>query len=248
MTDRLITAQGREIAHNRTAGQGPEICFLPGLRSNMEGSKVLHLEAWAKAEGRAFLRFDYSGHGISSGEFLDGSIGEWAEDAEAVIFAQPGKKILVGSSMGGWVSLLLARARPQDVAGVVLIAPAPDFCTGAAPWPTGDRAAVEAELNRTGRITLPSEYGEPMVFTRKLIEDAVAHRRVLGQPLALSMPVRILHGTADVDVPAAVSLAILDQADCPDIALTLVKGEDHRFSTPSALARIETAVSEVLGW
>lgn len=247
MTDRLITAQGREIAHVRTPGQGPEICFLPGLRSDMEGTKVVHLEAWAKAQGRAFLRFDYSGHGISSGDFLDGSIGDWAEDAEAVIFSTPGKKLLVGSSMGGWISLLLARKRPEDVAGVVLIAPAPDFCTGAKPWPARDPAAVQAELDRAGCITMPSDYGEPMVFTRRLIEDAVAHRRVLGLPLALPFPVRILHGTHDKEVPTSVSRAILDQAEGEDIVLTLVKGADHRFSRPAELKRIEGAVAEVLG-
>lgn len=248
MTERLTTAQGREIAFVRSEGTGPEVCFLPGLKSDMEGTKALYLEKVLTADDWAFLRFDYSGHGISSGDFLDGSIGDWAEDAEAVIFSTPGKKILVGSSMGGWVALLLARKRPEDVAGVVLIAPAPDFCTGAEPWPQRDQAAVEAELERTGRITMPSDYGEPMIFTKRLIEDARAHRRVLGQPLPLPMPVRILHGTEDADVPVAVSMAILEQADCPDIALTLVKGEDHRFSSPAALERIDRAVAEVLGF
>src|SRR5690606_31111639 len=119
----------------------------------------------------------------------------WMEDAAAVIFSTPGRKLLVGSSMGGWVTLLLARARPQDVAGVVLIAPAPDFTSGIPPWPPGDPAAAEI-LRRDGRLTRPSEYGEPMVFTRRLIEDGV-HRQVLGLPLPLPMPVRILHGSDD---------------------------------------------------
>ena len=240
----LETPQGRRIAHHRTPGAGPGVVFLGGFRSDMEGTKALHLEAWARGAGRAFLRFDYSGHGQSSGAFEDGCIGDWAEDAMAALDAlTEGPQILVGSSMGGWIALLLARARPDRVAGLVGIAAAPDF-TEDSLWAEAT-AEERAALESRGRFERPSDYAEgPYVFTRRLIEDGRNHL-VLRTPLALPLPVRLLQGSADADVPVAVALRLLDHAEGPDIRLTLVKDADHRFSDPACLALVLQAVEEV---
>jgi pimeloyl-ACP methyl ester carboxylesterase len=245
MPDFLMTPQGRRIAYHRTAGTGPGVVFLGGFRSDMGGTKALALQDWAARTGRAFLRFDYSGHGQSSGDFPDGCIGDWAEDAAAAIAAlTAGPQVLVGSSMGGWISLLLARAMPGRVAGLVGIAAAPDF-TEDSMW-AGFSGAQRAEMERAGRVALPSDYSdEPYVITRRLIEDG-RQRLVLRAPLPLAFPVRLLQGTADADVPVSVALRLLDHATGPDIRLTLVKGADHRFSTPDCLAMIEAALEEVL--
>lgn len=240
----LISPQGRRIAHHAHAGQGPCIVFLGGFRSDMQGTKALHLQAWAQAQGRAFLRLDYSGHGQSSGDFEDGCIGDWAEDAAAVIAQRTeGPLVLVGSSMGGWIALLLARAMPELVAGLVGIAAAPDF-TEDSLW-EGMTEAERTTLQAKGRIERPSEYAEgPYVFTRRLIEDGRRHL-VLRSPLHLPFPVRFLQGTADVDVPPAVALRLLDHATGTDIRLTLVKDADHRFSSPACLDLIAQAVAQV---
>jgi pimeloyl-ACP methyl ester carboxylesterase len=214
--------------------------------SDMTGTKAQFLQDWATAQGRAFLRFDYSGHGQSSSAFQDGCIGDWAEDALAVIAAlTKGPQVLVGSSMGGWISLLVARAIPERVAGMVGIAPAPDF-TEDSMWASFDDAQRSA-LMRDGQITIPSDYSpDGYPITRRLIEDGRRHL-VLRAPLALPFPVRILQGTADTDVPPAVALRLMDHADCPDLRLTLVKGADHRFSTPDCLAMIADSVDQVSG-
>lgn len=241
----LVTPQGRRIAFRQTAGHGPGVVFLGGFKSDMEGSKAQHLQAWAEATGRAFLRFDYSGHGMSGGDFLEGAIGDWFEDALAVITTlTTGPQLLVGSSMGGWISLLLARAMPERVAGLVGIAAAPDF-TEDSMW-AGFDAAQRAALLAKGQVELPSDYAdEPYVITRRLIEEGRG-RLVLRTPLSLPFPVRLLQGTADTDVAPAVALRLLDHATGPDIRLTLVKGADHRFSTPECLALIVASLTELL--
>ena len=244
MTEYLTTPQGRRIAHHRTEGQGPGIVFLGGFMSDMTGSKAMFLQDWAAAQGRAFLRFDYSGHGQSSGAFEDGCIGDWVEDAMAAIDAlTEGPQVLVGSSMGGWIALQIARALPDRVKGLVGIAPAPDF-TEDSMW-AGFSEAQRVALMDQGRIVIPSDYSEDgYPITRRLIEDG-RQRLVLRTPLPLPFPVRILQGTADTDVPVSVALRLMDHADCPDLRLTLVKGADHRFSTPECLAMIAAAVNEV---
>ncbi len=240
----LQTPQGRRLACHPLAGRGPGLVFLGGFRSDMTGSKALHLAAWAAHQGRAFLRFDYSGHGASSGDFLDGCIGDWAEDARAAIEAlTEGPQILVGSSMGGWISLLLARAMPQRIHALIGIAAAPDF-TEDSMW---DDFTPEqrATLLQTGEIALPSEYSaEPYRITRRLIEDGRRHL-VLRSPLNLPFPVRLLQGTDDADVPVSVALRLLNHATGPDIRLQLVKGADHRFSTPACLAMITATLDEL---
>ncbi|MEM0935915.1 MAG: alpha/beta hydrolase [Pseudomonadota bacterium] len=239
----LETPEGRRIAYHRSPGTGPMVVFLGGLSSDMEGTKALHLEAWAKAAGRAFLRFDYSGHGQSSGTFAEGCIGDWAEDARAVLAAlTEGKLILVGSSMGGWQALLLARAMPERCAALVTIAAAPDF-TEDGMWAKFSNAQRTAILE-TGQITLPSDYDAPMIVTRRLIEEG-RENLVLRSPLPLPIPVRMLQGTADEDVEMEVALRLLDHATGDDLRLTLVKDADHRFSTPECLAMIVAAVEEV---
>lgn len=242
---RLETPQGRRIAYHRTDGRGPGVVFLGGFKSDMEGTKALFLQDWAARTGRPFLRFDYSGHGQSSGAFLDGAIGDWFEDALAAISAlTTGPQVLVGSSMGGWISLLVARAIPERVAGLVGIAAAPDF-TEDSMW-AGFTPEQRAALARDGRVVLPSDYDPAgYVITRRLIEEGRG-RLVLRAPLNLPFPVRLLQGTADTDVPPAVALRLLAHATGPDIRLLLVKGADHRFSSPDCLSLIETTVEEVL--
>ncbi|AXQ92972.1 alpha/beta hydrolase [Cereibacter azotoformans] len=241
----LVTPEHRRIAYRLTDGEGPAVVFCGGFKSDMEGTKALHLQRWAEQTGRAFLRFDYSGHGSSEGAFLEGAIGDWFEDARAACGLLAGPLVLVGSSMGGWISLLLARAMPERIAGLVGIAAAPDF-TEDSMW-AGFSEAQRAALQRDGQVTLPSDYSdEPYIITRRLIEEGRG-RLVLRDPLDLPFPVRLLQGTADTDVPPSVALRLLDHATGPDIRLTLVKGADHRFSTPECLTMIEDAVGQVLG-
>ncbi len=239
----LTTPQGRTIAYHQTAGHGPGVVFLGGFQSDMDGTKALWLADWAKARGCAFLRFDYSGHGQSGGAFEDGCIGDWAEDAAAVLALTDGPQVLVGSSMGGWIALLLARAMPGRMAGLVTVAAAPDF-TEDSLW-AGFTAAQRTAV-MSGHVDLPSGYGAAYRITRRLIEDGRRHL-VLRDRLDLPFPVRMLQGTADADVPMDRALRLLDHAAGPDIRLTLVKGADHRFSTPQCLAMIGQAVDAVSG-
>ncbi len=245
MTIYLTTPQGRHIAYLKTQGREPGVVFLGGFRSDMTGSKALHLQAWAEETGRAFLRFDYSGHGASRGLFEDGAISDWLQDAAAVVHAlTEGPQILVGSSMGGWIALLLARSRPGTVAGLVTIAAAPDFTRRMRDVEFS--AADRARLKSAGQIERPSDYSDtPYIITRRLIEDGEANL-VLDQPLALPMPVRFLQGTADIDVPPSVAQGLFDHAEGSDIRLTLVKGADHRFSTPECLNLITDTIVALL--
>ncbi len=244
MTEFLTTPQGRRIAYNRVPGAGPGVVFLGGFKSDMQGSKALALEEWARAKGRAFLRFDYSGHGESDGAFEDGAIGDWAADAMAAITAlSEGPQVLVGSSMGGWIGLLVARAMPSRLAGLVTIAAAPDFTedTMWAAFPETMRKALMAQ----GRVELPSEYDAPYVITKRLIEDG-RDNLVLREALSLPFPVRLLHGTADADVPMDRALKIMEHATGDDIRVIFVKGADHRFSDGPCLSLLTDRIEEVL--
>ena len=239
-----ITRAGHRLAYHAMAGRGPGVVFLGGFRSDMTGTKAMALEDWARASGRAFLKLDYSGHGQSGGTFEGGSIGDWYADALAVIdAATEGPQVLVGSSMGGWIALLMARDRPTRIAGLVTIAAAPDF-TEDGYW-AGFSDADRLTLMTRGRVSVPSEYGEPVVITRHLIEEA-RDRLVLRKPLSLPMPVRMLQGTADDAVPVETATRLLAHATGEDIRLTLVKGSDHRFSGPAELVMIREAVMDVL--
>jgi pimeloyl-ACP methyl ester carboxylesterase len=237
--------KGRQIAYHQTPGRGPGVVFLGGYRSDMTGTKAQHLQDWATAKGHAFLRFDYSGHGQSSGQFDQGGIGDWSEDAMAIIAGLTlGPQILIGSSMGGWISLLVARAMPSRVAGLIGIAAAPDFTEDLmkARFSPDQNKALEA----TGFVEESSEYSDqPNRITKAFLDDGANHL-VLRSDLSLPFPVRLLQGTADVDVPPAVAHRLFDHADSPDMRLTLVKGADHRFSTQPCLDLMVETLEEVL--
>ncbi len=239
----LDTASGRRIAYHKTGGAGPLVVFLGGYKSDMEGTKAVWLEDWAKAQGRGFLRFDYSGHGQSSEAFVDGCIGDWADDAQAVIEAvTDGPLVLVGSSMGGWISLLMTQRLKGRVAGLVTIAAAPDFTEDSfwAGFDDDQRRVLEAN----GQLELPSDYPEPYIITRRLIEDGRSNL-VLRSPLPLPFPVRFLQGTADTSVSTATALRLLEHAQGDDMRLLLVDGADHSFSTPDCLEVIASAITDV---
>ena len=236
------TPQGRRVAYAQQTGYGPGVVFLGGFASDMTGTKAQALHDWAARSGRAFLRFDYSGHGQSSGRFEQGCIGDWAADARAAITAlTDGPQVLVGSSMGGWIALLLVRDMADRVAGLVTVAAAPDFTEDM--WADFTQAQRD-EITQAGSTALPSDYGAPLVVTRRMIEDG-RENLVLRAPLPLGCPVRFLQGTADAEVSVATATALLAHADGPDMRLTLVKGADHRFSDQTCLALIEQAIAQV---
>ena len=242
----LARPDGATIAYRAVLGAAPGIVFLSGFRSDMTGTKAMFLHDYCRQRGRAYIRFDYFGHGASSGDFADGTIGRWAGNAVAVIDSlTAGPQILVGSSMGGWVMLLAARARPARVHALVGIAAAPDF-TEDSLWPWLNPAQQE-ELMRVGRATLPSEY-EPAgyTFTRALIEDG-RRNLVLREPLPLARPVRLLHGMRDASVPWQRSLKIAEHVGGDDVAVTLVKDGDHRLSRDEDLARLARTLDELVG-
>ncbi|MCV2874967.1 alpha/beta hydrolase [Rhodobacteraceae bacterium XHP0102] len=244
MPDYLTTSTSRRLAYHLTEGTHPMVVFLGGLRSDMAGTKAMFLEDWAKSRGRAFLRFDYSGHGDSSGAFSEGCIGDWAEDAAEILDRlAPKRVVLVGSSMGGWISLLMARRSPERIAGLMGIAAAPDFTEDGfwANFSEDQRAQVMGQ----GQTALPSEYGEPMIVTKRMIEDG-RENLVLRSPLAIEAPVRLLQGTADEAVDQAVALRLLAHLRCDDLHLELVKGEDHRFSSPHCLDLLARRLDELL--
>jgi pimeloyl-ACP methyl ester carboxylesterase len=247
LPETLPRHDGETIAYRRVPGMTPGIVFLAGLRSDMTGTKALYLDDYCRRRGRAYLRFDYFGHGSSSGAFGDGTVGRWAEDAVAVIDQlTEGPQILVGSSLGGWIMLLAALARPGRIHALVGIAPAPD-ATEDLLWPRLD-AAQRNELLATGSVTLPSEY-DPAGYTYRLtlIEDGRRHLVMRG-PIALDCPVRLLHGMRDTSVPWQTSLRLADQLTGRDLAVTLVKDGDHRLSTGADLARLAQNLDELIGF
>ncbi|WP_417259295.1 alpha/beta fold hydrolase [Celeribacter sp.] len=244
MTEFLDAPTGRRIAYNRVEGEGLGIVFLGGFMSDMAGTKAVALEHWSRAQGRPFLRFDYSGHGESAGQFEDGSIGDWAEDARAAIEALTlGPQILVGSSMGGWIALLLSKRIPEQIAGLVGIAAAPDF-TQDGFW-AGFDAEQRETLARDGVVYLPSGYDSDYPITKRLIEDGRT-QLVLREPLSLPFPVRLMQGTEDSSVTRETALRLFDHIDGEDVRLNFVKGADHSFSTAACLKMIEDAISDVL--
>ena len=225
---------GSRLAWQRLAGREPTLVFLPGYRSDMTGDKATMLAALCQEQGRAALLFDYSGHGASEGGFTDGTIGRWTADALAVIDAlTSGPLVLVGSSMGGWIGLLAALARPERVAAYVGVAAAPDF-TERLMWQSM-LPEERATLVRDGVLHVPSAYGEPTPITRALIEDGRT-RLLLDGPIALACPMRLLHGQADADVPWETALTLAKQVQTDDVQVVLVKDGGHRLSRPGDLA------------
>lgn len=236
---------GARIAYHKTKGKGPCVVFLPGFRSDMKGDKALTLEAMCQARGHAFLRFDYTGHGESSGEFAEGTIGEWSRDAIAAIEAlTEGPLLLVGSSMGGWIMLLAALEMRERIAGLVGIAAAPDF-TEALMW-TNMSDEQRTELIDNGVIYQPSDYDpEPTPITMRMIEDGRKHLLLEG-PITLDCPVRLIHGQRDYDVPWEWSERIADAISSEDVEVIFVKAGDHRLSEPNDLRRLTRVVGGLL--
>ncbi|WP_149535576.1 alpha/beta hydrolase [Siccirubricoccus phaeus] len=240
----VVRREGVDLAWRRLPGQAPGVVFLPGFNSDMQGSKATELADWCAARGRAFLRFDYSGHGASGGRFEDGTIGTWLADAAAVIAAQSeGPQILVGSSMGGWMALLLASRGLVPVAGLIGIAAAPDFVTRIE---AGLSEAARAEMAATGMWRRPSAYGDPYPITRRLLEEGRSHL-LLGGPIPIAAPVRLLHGQQDPDVPWQLALEIAARVTTADAQVTLVKDGDHRLSRPQDLALLRRTLAALLG-
>ena len=238
----------RRIAVRARKGSAPGLFWLGGFHSDMQGTKAIALDAWAAEQGRGCVRFDYSGHGESGGAFIDGTIGRWLEESVAVFerFCT-GPQVVIGSSMGGWMALLLARVmarRPAgpSLAGLVLIAPAPDF-TEELMWKRFSAEAKQA-IETTGVWLRPSEYGEPYPITRALIEEG-RHHLLLGSSIEVGCPVRILQGAQDPDVPWQHAFALAHRLPVDDVVLTMIQDGDHRLSRPQDIARIIAAVAEI---
>jgi pimeloyl-ACP methyl ester carboxylesterase len=244
-TGRLDRGDGVELAWAALPGRGPTVVFLPGFSSDMAGSKATALVAFCERRGQAMLRLDYSGHGESGGAFVDGTIGRWTQDALAVIDATTeGPLLLIGSSMGGWIGLLVALALPSRVTGLVGIAAAPDF-TERLMWQAMSPAEQDA-LRREGQLSVPSQYGDPYVITYGLIEDGRRHL-LLERPVPLTIPVRLLQGQRDDDVPWEMALTLARQIEGADVQVTLVKDGDHRLARPADLALLCGTVAALLG-
>ena len=240
----FIDGPRARIAYRARKGAGPGVVWLGGFRSDMMGTKASFLHNWAKDRGQAFLRFDYSGHGESDGNFEDGTIGDWFADARAAFDAlTEGSQILVGSSMGAWIATLLAKNRPSRIAGIVFIAPAPDF-TERLMWPAFTDEQRETIL-REGRLEQPSEYSdEPEVITLKLIEEAQKNL-VMTESVPVAAPVRILQGMRDEAVPWRHALDFAERLESDDVEITLTKSGDHRLSEPADLERLKTALESL---
>jgi pimeloyl-ACP methyl ester carboxylesterase len=240
----LERGDGAALAYELTQGQGPTVVFLPGFMSDMTGDKAMAVEAWCAARGRACLRLDYSGHGASGGRFEDGTIGRWTADALAAVdYAAPGPVLLVGSSMGGWIALNVALARPDRITGLIGIAAAPDF-TETLMWPAFTDAQ-RMRLLHDGVLRLPSQYGGEQVITRALIEDG-RHHLLLGGPIAVRCPVRLLQGRRDPDVPWETALRIADRLESEDVRVTLIKDGDHRLSRPQDIQLLGDSLAALL--
>ena len=233
-----------QVIGDKKGKKSPGVVFLSGLKSDKEGTKAIYLSKWAEKNKRDFLRFDYRGHGASSGRFEDMSISDWLEDTKNIIIElTSGPQILVGSSLGGWISILFAKSYPKKVAGIIGIAAAPDFT---AKYTDNNLSKQQRqELKNTRKLSFHSEYFEqPLIITQKLIEDGNKHL-VLNQEQTIKCPVRLFHGSLDNDVPLSTSIEILNRLNSDDMRLQIIKGIDHRFSTPDCLELIKEAVEKM---
>ena len=244
-TGRLDRGDGVYLAWARLDGRSPTAVFLPGFRSDMTGDKATALAAFCAKRGQAMIRFDYSGHGSSGGDFQDGTIGRWTDDALAVIDRlSEGPLLLVGSSMGGWIALLAASVRPGRVAALIGIAAAPDF-TETLMW-EAMTLQERATIMRDGVLQVPNQYGEPYPITHALIEDGRTHL-LLNGPIAIDCPIRLLHGQRDADVPWETALRIAEQVTGQGVEVILVKDGHHRLSRPQDLALLCRTLGALLG-
>jgi len=243
---RILTREdGATIAYHRLTGKNPGIVFLGGFMSDMTGTKASALAAFCAARGQAYLRFDYFAHGASSGDFADATVGRWKDDAVAVLDAlTEGPQVLVGSSIGGWIMLLAALARPERVAALVGIAAAAD-ATEALMW-ANFSPQMRDEIMRAGAVRVSSAYSaEGYLLTRKLIENGRRHL-LMERDIPIACPVRLLHGMQDPDVPWQWSLKLAEKLQSRDVQVTLVKEGDHRLSTESDLALLARTIEELL--
>jgi len=250
MTGRAISItmpdDGRIIRGLVDDGAGPAVVWLGGFRSDMTGAKAEAVAAWGRAHGRKVVRFDYSGHGASDGAFEDGRIGRWLDEARAVVAAEAGEDfLLVGSSMGGWMALLLASGQPAGLRGLILVAPAPDF-TEKLFYPTLP-ADVRARVDAGETVDIPGEYGSPDYrLAADFFRDGARHN-LLDAPLRLGVPVIILQGMADTSVPHTHARRIVDRLVDDDVVLTLIKDGDHRLSRPADIDLLLDAVGRLSG-
>jgi len=240
----LTRENGTSIAYNKLEGNLPGLIFMSGFMSDMNGSKALALEQHCQERGLAFLRFDYMGHGNSSGNFTDGTIGLWAQNAlTAFDELTEGPQIIIGSSMGGWMMILTAVSRPERVAGLVGIAAAPDFTEDLLP-----KQLTEIQLSKIqedGFVVIPSEYEIPYTITKKLLDDGTQHL-VLRNEIPLDCPVRLLHGLEDTSVPWKTALKIQNMVRSKDVEVTLIKNGNHRLSREEDLEKLKKTVMEIV--
>lgn len=243
--DRLTLADGIDLAYHRNPGASPGVVFLGGFTSDMTGIKATTLERWCRGRGHAFVRFDYSGHGASSGKFADGTIGRWAQEAlEVLDRLTEGPQILVGSSMGAWLMLLAALARPDRIAALLGLACAADF-TRYLLWERLDENLRE-RLRRERVVSLPSPYGEPYIIALDLIEEAEQHRLLDRPELPITCPVRLIHGMNDADVPWRTSLQVVERLTGSDVRLLLLKDGEHTLSRDQDLKLLTRVLGDLL--
>jgi pimeloyl-ACP methyl ester carboxylesterase len=235
-----LERNGRRLAFRHRRGRGPTIVFLPGYASDMDGGKATALDAWAAEQGRAMLRFDYAGCGLSEGDFEAQTLAGWRDDALAMIDSIEGAVVLVGSSMGGWLMLLAALERPERVAGLVGVAAAPDFTA----W--GFDEAQKRTIRETGRLEEPSPYGDAPYVTTRAFWESGESLRLLGGEIGIGCPVRLLHGLDDADVPWRISLRLMERLRTADARATLIKDGDHRLSRPGDIAHLIATVAGLM--
>ena len=239
----LERPDGERVAWRKVDGDGPTVVWLGGFKSDMTGTKAQALADWALERRRAYVRFDYFGHGTSTGDFAAGTISRWRRDALAVMAElTEGDLVLVGSSMGAWIACLAAMVVPERIAGMVLVAPAPDFTEKlmTPEIPPEGHAALAAD----GVWLRPSEYGDPYPISRGLLEDGARWSILGGEPIPLEMPIRILQGAQDPDVPWQHALELAQTLKGEDVVFSLIKDGDHRLSRPQDIARLMAAVEE----
>ena len=242
---RLPLADGGFLAYHHSPGARPGIIFLGGFTSDMSGVKATTLERWCRGRGQGFLRFDYSGHGASSGRFADGTIGAWAAEVLAALDQlTEGPQILVGSSMGAWLMLLTALARPERITGLLGLACAADF-TEHLLWQRLDPPLRE-RLRRERVISLPSPYGEPYIIALNLIEEAARHRLLDRPELPIRCPVRLIHGMRDADVPWEISVQVAERLVSSDVRVMLLKDGEHTLSREQDLILLTRTLGDLL--
>lgn len=241
---RLQRPDGETLAFRRREGEGPTVVWIGGFRSDMEGTKALALDAAARARGWRYVRYDHFAHGRSSGDWRSATIGRWREDAIALIDSLEGPVVPVGSSMGGWVALLLALARPERLTGLVLVNPAPDF-TDRLMWP-GLADHQRQAILRDGEILITGEGLGDYVLTRRMFEEA-RKWLLLDATVPVAAPVHILQGRADDVVPWSHAATLVERLTGGDVRLDLIEGGDHRLSAPADLDRLVGAVERMRG-